>query len=212
MINYLAHSLNFTWDCLIDPNQDWGLSSKIGKNDTVYYTGVSGAMVNKTHDFSLSGWIWVLERDHYLDFSPILSIEEALLHLPRNPSLDYELFFRPFTNNVWVGICGITLILGIFSLTIFGLSSHFGVNIDNMDGIKIMFWIGSVFFILINSYYGGAMTMFFSTEPTMPFEDMQGVLKQYPNWELIIQESSDILITSRIKGNPLLAEYLETIK
>ncbi len=44
-----------------------------------------------------------------------------------------------------------------------------------------------LFFVLINAYYGGAMTMFFTSERKIPLESIRDVLRD-DTWELIIQK------------------------
>ena len=53
------------------------------------------------------------------------------------------------------------------------------------------------FFILLNAYYGGAMTMFFTSEATLPFETMRDVMRAYPDWNLMMQSGNDIYFISR---------------
>ncbi len=44
-----------------------------------------------------------------------------------------------------------------------------------------------IFFVLINAYYGGAMTMFFTSERKIHMESIRDVLRD-ETWELIIQK------------------------
>ena len=41
-----------------------------------------------------------------------------------------------------------------------------------------------MFFVLLNAYYGGAMTMFFSSEISVPFTNILEVINAYPTWNL----------------------------
>ena len=41
------------------------------------------------------------------------------------------------------------------------------------------------FFVLIQAYYGGEMTMFFATEIVPPFENLREVLQEFPKWNLV---------------------------
>jgi len=38
----------------------------------------------------------------------------------------------------------------------------------------------------MESYYAGAMTMFFANEVSTPFEGIEDVIQDYPSWELVI--------------------------
>ncbi len=48
------------------------------------------------------------------------------------------------------------------------------------------------FFVLVNAYYGGALTMFFSTSPTIPFETIVDVFRAHPDWTLLFQRGGEI--------------------
>ena len=39
-------------------------------------------------------------------------------------------------------------------------------------------------FVILESYYGGAMTMFFTSEVTVPLDSLADVLEAYPTWKL----------------------------
>jgi len=53
------------------------------------------------------------------------------------------------------------------------------------------------FFVLMQAYYSGAMTMFFSSEVKVPFNDIRDVIRSYPDWILMIQ--AGMQYTSTIK-------------
>ena len=41
-----------------------------------------------------------------------------------------------------------------------------------------------LFFVLLNAYYGGALTMFFTSEIPIPFNTIEQVMDAYPTWKL----------------------------
>ena len=47
------------------------------------------------------------------------------------------------------------------------------------------------FFVLINAYYGGALTMFFVSEISLPFQTIEDVLKLFPSWNLVFLDGND---------------------
>ena len=72
---------------------------------------------------------------------------------------------------------------------------------DSFNTISVSGWF---FFTLLNAFYGGkllikevmffisdficpigALTMFFVTLPTLPFEDVHGALREYPDWMMM---------------------------
>ena len=56
------------------------------------------------------------------------------------------------------------------------------------------------FFNLLNAYYGGAMTMFFTSEATLPFETMKDVIGAYPGMNCIKID---------LPGKLILRDYLQ---
>ena len=48
--------------------------------------------------------------------------------------------------------------------------------------IQTSLWM---FFLLVNAYYGGALTMFFVSELTLPFNTLRDVLQIFPEWKLV---------------------------
>ena len=56
--------------------------------------------------------------------------------------------------------------------------------------IEVSLWF---FFVLINAYYGGALTMFFVSEITVPFNTLRDVLQVFPEWNLIFPTGADIV-------------------
>ena len=50
---------------------------------------------------------------------------------------------------------------------------------------------GWFFFVLINAYYGGALTMFFVSEITLPFNTIRDALRAFPTWNFMYQAGND---------------------
>ena len=51
---------------------------------------------------------------------------------------------------------------------------------DKADSCIIMQTSGWYFFLLFNAFYGGALTMFFTSSPDLPFSDIRQVMQAYP--------------------------------
>ena len=58
-----------------------------------------------------------------------------------------------------------------------------------------------VFFVLLNAFYGGALTMFFSSAPSLPFETMEEGLGRHPTWELVMQEDTEATLLVTLSKN-----------
>ena len=48
------------------------------------------------------------------------------------------------------------------------------------------------FFVLLNAYYGGALTMFFTSEVSIPFTNIYDVMKSYPTWKLKMRAGEEV--------------------
>ena len=142
------------------------------------------------YQIGISTWVWNTERDKVLEFAlPNHMTNLVLSYHSTTPELDYGLVIRPFTNNAWTCI-GIILITGLVFLF---LPYFFIRSWDNMSAntiIKLSLWF---FFVLINAYYGGALTMFFANEIDPPFKNLREVLQAFPRWNLIFPSSMEIL-------------------
>ena len=53
-------------------------------------------------------------------------------------------------------------------------------NWDSSDSVQISATSGWYFFVLLNAFYGGALTMFFASEAALPFDSIRGVMREYP--------------------------------
>ena len=170
------------------------------------WKGVMGDVINGNYMFSLNSWIWFLERDPLLDFVPVSKEKSVLTYIPKPPKVDYSLFIRPFRFETWRAIIGL-IIVGILS---FGLT-HFASKIygSKISGRIIMFF-GWSFFVLVNAYYGGSLTMFFTTEVTLKFESIKDVLKAIPSWTLLFITGNEVFFESPASQGDL--DYMNYVK
>ena len=60
------------------------------------------------------------------------------------------------------------------------------------DGYMIASTTGWIFFVLLNAYYSGALTMFFTTEIRVPFNSIEEVMNAYPDWKLKFMSGNDV--------------------
>lgn len=151
------------------------------------WKGVMGDVVLGKYPLSISSWRWFLKRDPFLDFVPILKDKTVLAVIPKPPEVDPGLFIRPFRDDTWEGI-GIMSVIGILILIIpwILIKDYF-----DMTASKIVMTSGWIFFVLINAYYGGALTMFFVSEITLPFNNIRDVLRAYPAWNLLYIDGNE---------------------
>ena len=69
---------------------------------------------------------------------------------------------------------------------------YFVKNYENTSANKIIIFSIWGSFVLINAFYGGALTMFFVSEITIPFNDIRDVLKNFPAWNIIFMNGNDV--------------------
>ena len=146
-----------------------------------------GDVVSGKYPLSLSAWNWIIERNPILDFVPAIKDRQVLAVIPKPPELDVTLFIRPFTDDAWKGI-GILILIGLFLLIV---PYFFVKKYPDTAAYKIVMYSGWFFFVLINAFYGGALTMFFVSEIRLPFNSIKEVLQLFPKWKLIYQAGND---------------------
>ena len=158
------------------------------------WKGVMGDVVTGKYQMSINSYIWTTERNNVLEFvRPSRITTYVLCYIPKTSELDYGLVIRPFTINVWISI-GIILISGLafFFLPYFFISGWDFMSAKSLINLSLWF-----FFVFINAYYGGAMTMFFANEHSLPFENLGEVLKAFPRWNLIFPSGDEMFFKVR---------------
>jgi hypothetical protein len=164
-----------------------------------------GQIVHANYDVCLSDWRWIIERYDLLSFVNTISSKELLIWTPADQEIDFGLFARPFTRESWAAI----LLMAALVITC-TLMTRFAIpNTRNKKGQKIMVVTLWYFFVLLNAYYGGAMTMFFTSTNRISFNGIVDVIRAYPNWQLIYRRysGSDIMFQLKAKHDPDYANY-----
>lgn len=67
--------------------------------------------------------------------------------------------------------------------------------------VVITAWIS---FVLVHSFYSGALTMFLSSDQTLPFSSAAEGLLLYPKWKLVTFPGSDIVLEIKGTNEPSL--------
>ena len=187
MMDIWAKGYNFTWDIYRDIDNDWGMFPIDGPfNRSGTWKGNMGDVVMGRYQMSLSGWTWRKDR-YFLDFVPFSLDKQILCMVPKFPEVDAGLFIRPFTDDVWKFI-GIFSISGLVTLFVPYLFLNRWDNMRANHIIQTSLWM---FFVLVNAYYGGALTMFFVSEITLPFNTLRDVLQVFPEWNLVYVKGAE---------------------
>ena len=108
--------------------------------------------------------------------------------MPQPPELDFGLFLRPFQNECWYAISVILIIILVIIIGPYLLISYY----EYTEGAKCAAFWSWIFFVLINAFYGGALTMFFASEPTLPFSSIEDIMMAYPDWKLKMMNGNDV--------------------
>ena len=89
------------------------------------------------------------------------------------------------------------------------LITHFVLpTTEDTESHRIMAFSIWTFFVVINAYYGGALTMFFTGTVTVDFETRRDVIQAYPDWNLIFKDGSEInFVVPASHGDPDFAEF-----
>ena len=177
LMNSIAPIMNFTWETLQPPDGNWGVFPKFGPfNLSGIWHGVMGGVVNGDFHVSLSQWTWNLPRRDILDFVTVYTERMILALTPRQPEVDMGLFIRCFRDEAWyASLIVISMVVVAVIIPFFFLD-----NFDNSNSVQISATTGWYFFVLLNAFYGGALTMFFASEAALPFESIRGVMSEYP--------------------------------
>ncbi len=102
------------------------------------------------------------ERVPILDFSVTAGNPFVLALTPQPASLDMGLFVRPFTPLSWRAILAMTAVL--LSALLFPHAVLSGSEFEGAAGYMMAYTVAWYFFVLLNAFYGGALTMFFTSQ------------------------------------------------
>ena len=90
---------------------------------------------------------------------------------------------------IFVAGCAVVLII---ALCIIIIPYAFLDYYEHTDGQMIASTSTWFFFVLLNAFYGGALTMFFVSEIPVPFISVEDVMKAYPSWKLKMMNGNDV--------------------
>lgn len=208
VMGLLGHLLNFTWSLDRDPDGDWGTVPKtltwMDKNAT--FSGVLGGAVSKRYEVLMPIWARRYERSFWIDFADSMYSREIILVIKANQvSLDFTLFIRPFTISSWLLIIGVLVTLAIILYAFRNMKNA-------VLSRRVIVMSGWMFFVLLNSFYGGALTMFFSSAPKAPFQTISEGLRSFPDWQLLQIQGDEVLIQPLAEaGIPEFKNYWENV-
>ena len=180
-MNRLEIIFNFTCTSQKNVDNNWGMTPKSGTysiNGT--WEGVWGDILSRQYDMSLSLYAWKLARNEMFSFVPITANRYILVMKPQTSEIDFGLFTRAFVGETWTCIA----FMAGAALSLTSIAYLCGLD-DKRNCMKIVTFMWWVFFTLVNSYYSGVLTMFFTTTSSLPFETIRDAMQAYPNWRFM---------------------------
>ena len=179
----LGEMFNFSYvvDTRLDGN--WG-SLPIGGNwsdPNAQFEGLLGDLRHGNYDVSANEWFMRAERFRFFDFIPAINYKLQLFINKQINFIDLYLFFRPFTMTSWI-VCFI--LLATLSIAYLGHIYLQGGH-NSLDLLQFNVWI---LFVLLQAFYGGALTMFLTASPSVPFNNLEEALALHPEWALVLTD------------------------
>lgn len=200
IMDIVAKRANFTIVTRMNPNDDWGQKPKSGPWKNGEWGGVMGSVVNGQAHLSTTTWITTLNRYDVLDFIPVFTEHTILASIPKPLYVDMTFFLRPFHTDAWAAITFVLLL----NVSLLLVPYLWNKKHDTTQSFLVAETSGWIFFLLVSAFYGGAMTMFFTTQAPLPYESVRDVLKSYPGEKqsmkyLIRHKSFSCLLVSALK-------------
>lgn len=199
LMQELKAMFNFTLELYKEESGEWGNMPMSGNwgDPNATWGGALGTIVNDEFDIPLSSWMYVPERtvDATWHFATAINYG-VFINLGKNLP-DYGVFTRPFTTMSW---CAIMAIVGMTLLVYFLLVTSFK-GFEFWTSYKILVNSLWLFFLLASAYYGGALTMFFSTTPPLPFLSSLEGLRLHPKWKMTIVAGHETVLAVQDNDN-----------
>ena len=147
-----------------------------------------------------SAWVWNLERNEMFDFVPLLP-EKMVLASMSDPSKylggDNWLLARPFRKDAWIMIFLVATIMIVVMKVLSWKKESGSLSKKPMEITYISF---SFFFLIVLSYYEGALIMFFSSDTNLPFDDIKDVMNLYPHRKLMMRKAYDVFYLHHVQS------------
>ena len=83
----------------------------------------------------------------------------------------------------------------------------------NPTSLRLVRSTGWYFMVLMEIWYSGALTMFFSTEMSVPFENMRQVMQAYPDWKLQMAHEMRVFFVYKVEeGDPDYVKFWDRVE
>ncbi len=183
-----------------DPTDVWGVLPKVGTWDNPNATlhGVTNGVYTMQYDLAYGPiWFWTGGRSHWFDFTPTVILQKSrLAYNFRETAVDFTLLLRPFALSAWL------LVLASLSLTLLtvAFTKKWSPRIES-DSLKAVMASGWAFFLLLNTFYGGALTMFLTSSTYVPFRTLEEGAKLHPTWKYLHLKETDLRLLNYLRSD-----------
>ena len=93
------------------------------------------------------------------------------------------------------------------------LSPYVRKRAEHFISLRLVHSTGWYFMMLLEIYYSGALTMFFSTEVGVPFDTMRQVMQAYPDWKLQLQLGMQVFFIYQVEeGDPDYVKFWDRVE
>ena len=194
---------NFTMLHYKQPDGMWGTTTQNGT-----LMGLFGNMASGKFESSLNGYSFLKSRGDYFDYASFSQRHTVLVFIQQPPPIDFGLFIRPFTIESWIVSIIMISMLSVISLIPLRYLKHS----EQSQSLQIMSTTGWTCYFLLFSFYGGALTMYFINEPSIPFNNLRGAMQSYPDWNLMMQKGMQgIYIPLVQEGDPDYVSFYQRV-
>ena len=185
IVDLLGKMFNFRPVYKRHPVDEWGgdFDGDFLDVNFVFSDGAFGQMAAGKFDSVLSVWDASYYRNGWSDTTiSICGRPMAVVGDFSNAQmLDFALFLKPFTPQCW----SLILPLAVF---IFLFSSQWRRAKKEFEWRRLLMFSLSAFYVVLYAFYGGALTMFFTSKAKIPFETVEDAALKYPQWKIIMTE------------------------
>ncbi|CAB4063952.1 unnamed protein product [Lepeophtheirus salmonis] len=178
----MANLLNLSIDVYKERDDNWGFIPE-GYNNTSW-SGLMSCVYKGEFDMGAPTFLMLHHRSKYFDFLYCFSSLRGGFYF--NVKLDPDLLYNPFLIDSWLLIIFITMISIALVIT---LSSFMG-NYLRTQSYSILLLSISLCFVILQAYYGGALTMFLSSKSKPAFQTIKEVI-QDPKWTLLLRKGTE---------------------
>ena len=163
-----------------------------------------GVAEQEASDGPLSIWLPQAGLHSRLDVSfSVYTRGTAVMINYRQSAIDTTLFVRPFTSAAWATIAAACVTLAVclwYQPHLFSGFTLFSSKDADSSGSKriivLSFWL---LFVLLNAFYGGALTMFFSSPPSLPFSSLSEALDRF---DMVMAEEEGVFVKQMVRTSP----------